>query len=259
MADLVHPVNSVQRALAILAVFTERTPELGMTEIAGQLGLHKSTAAGLIYTLEANGYLAQNPKTRKYRLGMKLVERAGIVLNGIEIRQLAFPYLQELRDQYDETVNLAVLDGPDVVYVDRLLSTRVLSMRAEVGKRMLAHSTALGKAMLAFMSPLEVEAHIRLHGLKPVTPRTVTDPQCLRALLEQVRNQGYAFDDEENEPGGRCVAAPIFDYAGRPTAAVSISAPVSRMAREDIPSISVHVGETARAISRRLGYTGASY
>ena len=140
-------IGSVERAFDILNLFDGRSPELGMTEIARALGLHKSTVASLIYTLEARGYLNQNPVTRKYRLGLKLVERASIVLSHVEIRQVALPHLQVLRDEFDESVNLAVLDGAYVVYVERLVGTRALGVRTEVGKLEPAHSTALGKAI----------------------------------------------------------------------------------------------------------------
>lgn len=247
-------IGAVERALDILDLFDERTPELGTTEIADATGLHKSTAAGLIYTLAAKGYLAQNLTNRKYRLGLKVVSRAKVVLGSMDLRQIALPYLHQLRDQFDETVNLAILDNGDMVYVERLLCGHALGMRSEVGKRERAHSTALGKAILAHSAPADVQAYVASYGLVPTTGRTVTDPATLAQHLAAARSQGYAVDDQENQLGGRCVAAPIFDYTGRPIAAISISAPAARLALAAVPTIGAHVCVAARAISASLGY-----
>lgn len=246
-------IGSVERALDILNLFDLRTAELGTTEIAEAVGLHKSTAAGLIHTLAAKGYLSQNPQTRKYSLGLKLVERSSVVLHHLEIRRVAYPHLEALRDRSGETVNLAVLDGADIVYIERLLCTRALGMRSEIGKRALAHSTALGKAIMAHWSEAEVRAFVRRFGLPRVTAKTITDEEVWLRQLAEARELGYAIDDEENEEGGRCVAAPIFDYTGRPIASISLSAPVSRLSLADAPQIAVLVKETAHAISIGLG------
>ncbi len=247
-------IGAVERAVDILNLFEPRTPELGTTEIAEATGLHKSTAAGLIYTLAAKGYLTQNPVNRKYRLGLKLVERAAIVLGSMDLRQAALPFLQRLRDTFDEAANLAVLDEGYMVYVERVLGTRALGMRSEVGKREPAHTTALGKAIFACWSPAEVTAYIERHGLHPLTPRTVTDPQVFLRQVADARRQGYALDDEENEEGGRCVAAAIFDHTGQPIAALSISAPTARLPLEETPRVGATVRAAAQSISASLGY-----
>jgi DNA-binding IclR family transcriptional regulator len=238
----------------ILNLFEPRTPELGTTEIAEATGLHKSTAAGLIYTLTAKGYLTQNPTNRKYRLGLKLVERAAIVLGSMDLRQAALPVLQRLRDAFDEAVNLAVLDEAHMVYVERVLGTRALGMRSEVGKREPAHTTALGKAIFACWAPAEVAAFVERFGLHPLTARTVTDPAVFMRQVDDARRLGYALDDEENEEGGRCVAAAVLDHTGRPVAALSISAPTARLPLEDVPAVGAKVQEAALAISASLGY-----
>ncbi len=247
-------IGAVDRALDILNLFDSRTPELGTTEIAEAAGLHKSTAAGLIYTLATKGYLTQNPHNRKYRLGLKLVERAAIVLGSMDLRHTALPYLQQLRDAFNESVNLAILDGGHMVYVERVLGTRALGMRSEVGKREPAHSTALGKAILSCWEPDEVAAYIARYGLRRMTARTVVDPATFLSQIAEARRLGYALDDEENEEGGRCVAAPVFDHTGRPVAAISISAPTARLALEDVPKVGAQVRAAALAISASLGY-----
>jgi len=259
---MAHPskiIGSVHKALDILDLFNMATSELGTTEVAAAMGLHKSTVAGLIYTLQAKGYLHQNPATRKYRLGLKLVERASIALSHVEIREVALPHLQKLHDYFDETVNLGILDGAEIVYVERLLSKRALGMRSEVGKRMLAHSTALGKAILSNWTLEQVQAFIKQYGLASVTPNTITDSERFLRELDKTREQGFAMDDEENEPGGRCIAAPIFDHTGQVVAAASISVPTPRLSMSKIPEVGMKVRDTAKAISCSLGYLPHAY
>ncbi len=252
-------IGSVQRAMDILNLFTGQSPELGTTEIAKAQGLHKSTVASLVYTLEANGYLIQNPETRKYRLGYKLVERASALLEQVEIRQVAYPFLLDLRNRWNETVNLAVLDGSEIVYVERFLGTKALGMRSEVGYRAPAHCTALGKAILACYPIAHMQAFIKQHGLAAITPKTITDPEQFCAELEKTRERGYAIDDEENEVGGRCVAVPIFDHDSVAVAAVSISAPAARLPLDQVADAGNMVRETAKGISRNLGYVPRAF
>lgn len=252
-------IGSVQRAIEILALFDNATPELGTTDISKSLGLHKSTVASLVYTLAANGYLRQNPNTRKYRLGFTLLERASAMLEQVEIRQVAYPFLLELRNRWDETVNLAVLDGGEIVYVERFLGSKGLGMRSEVGTRAPAHSTALGKAILACHSTAHVNSFLKQCGLPRLTPNTITDPERFLAELEKTREQGYAVDDEENEIGGRCVAVPVFEQTGKVVAAVSVSAPAPRLLMDRLAEAATMVRETAKAISRSLGYMPRSF
>ncbi len=252
-------LGSVQRAVDILNLFNSQNPELGTTDIAKALGLHKSTAASLVYTLEANGFLTQDPGTRKYHLGLKIVERAFAMLDEVEVRRVAWPLLRDLRDRWNETVNLAILDGSDVVYVERMLGTKALSMRSEVGRRASAHSTALGKAILSCLPKAEVQEFVKQYGLAPITSQTITDPDKFYTELDRSREQGFALDDEENELGGRCVAAPIFDHTGRPVAAVSLSSPLSRLPMTEVPQAGAMVRETAKCISRELGYLPRSF
>ncbi len=247
-------IGAVERALDILNLFSVCAPELGTTEIAEATGLHKSTAAGLIHTLAVKGYLTQNPLTRKYRLGLKLVERAAIVLGSLDLRQVALPFLRQLRDAFDETVNLAILDDGQIVYVECLLGTKGLGMHSKVGQRGLSHSTALGKAIFSHLPPAEVRAYLERDGLRQVTDRTITDPAIFHRQLEEARRLGYALDDEENEEGGCCVAAAIFDHTGKPVAAISVSMPAMRLPLSEVPRVGAHVRDAALAISASLGH-----
>lgn len=251
-------IASVQHALNILNVFSAGRSELGNNDIAKLLGMDPGTVAGLVYTLKVNGYLDQNPDTRKYRLGLKLAERAAELLNQIDLRKIASSTLEELRQWSGESVNLAIRDHAEVVYIERLFGHHSLGIRSELGKRGHLHSTALGKAILASMAPAEAQAILADYDFVPVTPKTITDASAFHQELERVRRAGYAIDEEENELGGRCLAAPIFDASGNPVAAVSISVPVQRLPRATIPQYGHKVKEASLAISRSIGYSPKS-
>jgi IclR family KDG regulon transcriptional repressor len=247
-------IASVQHALDILNLFDGSHAELGNNEIAKMLNMDPGTAAGLVYTLKLNNYLDQNPDNRKYRLGMKLAERAAVLLDQIDLRKISTPYLEELRQWSGESINLAIRDHNEVVYIERLFGHHSLGIRSELGKRARLHSTALGKAILANMNPEETQTILTGYEFIPVTPKTITNLKDFLEELERVRKTGYAIDEEENELGGRCLAAPIFNNDGLPVAAVSISVPIQRLPREKIIEFGTRIKETALDISRNLGY-----
>jgi DNA-binding IclR family transcriptional regulator len=250
-------IGAVDRALAILELFNDQTPELGITEMSKLTGLHKSTLAGLVYTLEQRGYLFQNRETRKYRLGLRLAERAQVALTKFAVTEIARPHLIQLVQRHDESVNLAVLEKTEVVYIDHVGSSQPLGVRVKIGKRASIHTTALGKVITAFL-PTEdrdlLVAQISTPALEKVTPNSIDTPERLLTELERIKAQGYSLDDQENELGGRCVAAPIFDWAGRVVAGVSLSAPIQRFPYEQVEAYGKSVRETAAAISQDMGY-----
>jgi IclR family transcriptional regulator, KDG regulon repressor len=251
-----NTIASVDKALAILDLFSEQTPELGITEMTQLIGLHKSTLAGLVYTLERNGYLSQNSETRKYRLGLRLAERAAIALQQFEVVRLAQRHMEALVAHRNESVNFAVLEGTEVVYLAHVSSTQLLGVRVKIGKRASPHSTALGKAMLSKMpEPRRMRILENLH-LEPLTPFTITSLPKLIAELDECARQGYALDNEENELGGRCVAAAVLDWTGQVAGAVSMSVPIPRFPVERIPEYSADIIQTARDISLAMGWRG---
>jgi DNA-binding IclR family transcriptional regulator len=247
-------IGSVQRAINILDLFSHQNPELGTTEIAMTLDLPKSTVAGLVFTLDVNGYLDQNPENRKYRLGLKLLDRGKMLIDHLDVRRVSIPFLEELRDWCNESVNLAVLDGMEVVYVERMLGTSTFGIPSEIGKREPVHSTALGKAILSYLPVEQVSEFIDNHNFDPKTPKTITDRDEFLEDLQKTRTRGYAIDDEENEIGGRCIAAPVFDYRGKSIASVSISIPVHRFPVEKIPLYGENVKRVTGNISQEMGY-----
>jgi len=248
-------ISSLQRALDILSLFGSQTPELGITDIAKALNLHKSTASGLVYTLERNGYISQNPDNRRYHLGLQLVERAGVLLDQIEIRKIAMPELEDLRDWSSESVNLAILEENQIIYIERLLTDKSLGFRNHIGKRAWPHSTALGKAILSHLPQQQALAILQSYPLESMTPNTITDIDHLLQQFEVFRRQGYAIEREENEIGGLCISAPIHNYGATPIAAVSVSFPLSRLDEAIIADCGAKVREVAQRISAKLGYT----
>lgn len=252
-------IGAVQRAVDILNLFDGRYPELGTTEIALALALHKSTVSSLVATLAANGYLDQNPATRKYALGLRLLERSSVLLGQMDIRRVARPFLDKLRDWRGESVNMGIRDGLEVVYIEQLPSIHATGMREEIGKRAPLHSTALGKALIAWLPPAELQGIVKECDLVSLTPRTITSTEQFLRELEETRDRGYGLDDEEHELGGRCVGAPIFDHMGQPVAAVSVSTPLPRIPLTEVPTVAEMVRDTAKAISIRLGYVQKPY
>ena len=246
-------IGSLQRALDILNLFTRQTDELGVTEIARALDLPKSTAAGLISTLEHYHYLDQHPVTRKYRLGHKLVERAAVYLDQFDLRRVAHPILEELRDMANESVNLAIRDDGYVTYIERLHGDNLLGMRSEIGKRERVHSTALGKAMLSKLPAEALRDFVSGYTFIPLTENTITNPDVFIQEVEATGERGFAVDDEENEEGGRCVAAAVFNHKGEAVAAISLSAPIQRFPIEKLDDYGSLVKEAAAAISRQMG------
>jgi len=247
-------ISSIQHAIDILNLFDDMHPELGNSDIADLLGLPKGTVAGLVYTLKANNYLSQNPANKKYRLGLKLTERAAVLLNQLDLRRVAERHLLRLHHWCDESVNLGIRENGEVVYIERLYGSKSLGIRSELGKRAPLHSTALGKAMLAFLPADDLLAFLNSYAFTPVTARTITDPQRFLDDLNRIRQLGFSLDDEENEIGGRCVAAPVFDHLRRTVAAVSVSVPIQRLPVGQIHEWGSQVKETARLISQELGY-----
>ncbi|MDN5348250.1 MAG: IclR family transcriptional regulator, regulon repressor [Clostridia bacterium] len=250
-----HQIRSVARALKILDVLGNAGAELALAEIAAQLGLPKSTVHGLLSTLRDFDYIEQSPFTGKYRLGIRLFELGNAVARNWDVRTVAGPYIQRLLEEIGETVHLVVLDKGEVLYIDkRECRDATLRIVSQVGMRLPAHCTGVGKVLLAHLPASEVKQIISQKGLPRFTKNTITDPKKLEEELAKIREQGYAIDNEEIMPSLRCVAAPIRDHTGKVIAAISVSGPVSRLSGEKFGRAIKSVTETALTISRDLGY-----
>ena len=249
------PSRTVSKALDVLDCLGREQRPLSASEVARLCGLSRPTVYRLLGTLLMHGYVVHEPNTEaRYRLGYKILELSRSLLANIELRQQALPYLRDLGRSANETAYLAVLDRGAVVYVEKVESMQAVRMHCEVGTRNPAHSTALGKAILAHLNPQERAAILDKGPLEARTLRTITDRSELEAHLEQVRRQGFAIDDVENEEGIRCVAAPVFDHSGKVVAAISLSGPAYRLSLERAHRVAGEVKATALAVSREIGY-----
>lgn len=246
-------LSSVGGALRLLKTFTVEEPELGITALAKRLGVAKSTAHRLASTLVAEGFLEQNPADGRYRLGLLLFALGAQVRRRMDVSEQAVPLLHELSTRSGETVHLAVLHDAQILYLRNIDSPHAVRTRSYLGVRMPAWCTSEGRALLAYSPPLVVAQVLRAK-LQPRTANTVTDKARLTQLLAQVRDSGYALDDEESEHGMRGVAAPIFDASGAVVAAVGLVGPAQRVSKAGLRKLSALVVQTAHGISSRLGY-----
>jgi DNA-binding IclR family transcriptional regulator len=225
-----YQIRSVDRALAILQLFSVESPRWSVVALSAKVQLPVSTTYRLLSTLEARNFIRYSQTTGKYEVGLACLQVAKAVRPSVDIRQEANPYLEGLRESSKETVHLAVLVDMQVVYLEKLPGLhRIVLMGSRVGSVSPSHCTGLGKAMLAFLPPDEVDRHFRATGLRRFTPNTIVDVGILQAELEKVRRMGYALDQEEHEPQVVCVAAPILNHSGVVLAAISVSGPAQRM------------------------------
>jgi IclR family KDG regulon transcriptional repressor len=253
-----YTLSSVRNALRLLCAFTPAEPELGVSELASRLGVGKSTVHRLLGTLKQEGFVQQNPRTGRYALGLRLLDLGAQAAARLDLRESAAPFLDDLRNRTGETTHIAVLDGAEVVYVERRESPRTLRLFGQVGRRNAAHCTSTGKVLLAHLPARRLEALLETMPLEPRTPSTITDRQQLREELAKVRTLGYATNVNESEIGIASIAAPIRDATGEVVAAISVAGPLPRF---EGPAGRAFVTATVGAagdISERLGYRPGS-
>jgi IclR family acetate operon transcriptional repressor len=243
-------VQSLERAFDLLERMADAGGEVGLSELSSSSGLPLPTIHRLMRTLVACGYVRQQPN-RRYALGPRLIR-----LGESSARLLgtwARPYLARLVEETGETANMALLDGDEVVYVAQVPSRHSMRMFTEVGRRVLPHSTGVGKALLATTPPDEVRALLARTGMPAATAKTITSPDAFLDALRLVRETGYAVDDNEQEMGVRCLAVPVPDS---PTAAaISISGPAGRVTDEATQEIVPVLKEVAADLSTALAST----
>jgi IclR family pca regulon transcriptional regulator len=219
--------QSLERGLLILSSFSETRPLLGIADLARAVELNKSTTYRYVATLAKLGYLQQDPDTKKYSLGPRVVDLGFAAINSMEITRVAGRYLQELSDETGYTVSMAVLDGPDIVYVDRRRSGRAsnfaMGLNLHVGSRLPAYCTSMGKVLLAYQDPAALRALLDRTDFARRAPKTITAREQLTTALARVRHAGIAVNDEELAAGLRSVAAPVRDRSGAVVAAVNIA------------------------------------
>jgi IclR family transcriptional regulator, KDG regulon repressor len=247
-------IQAVDRALRILELFDEQESEIKITDISERMGLHKSTVHSLLKTLQMHGYIEQNPETGKYKLGMKLFERGNFVIHSLDIRKIAKSHLVHLSGQTGQTAHLVILDGKEGVYIDKVEGPMAVIRYSRIGRRIPIHSSAVGKALVAFKNAEDLRKMLKDYDYVLQTENTIKNESELLKELECVRKQGYAVDNQENEPGVRCVAAPVRDHAGKVIAAVSLSTLVTRVNDHDFADFIKLLLEETAEMSQKLGY-----
>jgi IclR family pca regulon transcriptional regulator len=247
-------IEALHRGLRVLEVFSEEDSSLGLTEIASACRLDKSTAFRFVHTLEELGYLERDPDSKRYRPGLKVLKLGFSAINHLDIVQLARPHLKTLSRETDEATNMALRDGPEIVYVARISPLQLVNINLRVGSRLPVHCTSMGKAHLLDLEPVALEQLLGKGPYEAFTPHTITGLAHLLADLEQARRQGYAVGDEELAVGMRSVAAPIRNAAGEITAAINISVSSARVSREELEvRLASAVVDSAEHISTALG------
>jgi DNA-binding IclR family transcriptional regulator len=251
-------LSTVRNAARVLKAFRTREESIGVSELARRLELGKSNVHRLLTTLVAEGLVEQDRRTGGYRLGIVMFELGEAVRVHLDLHAAAGPVLIQLREQTGESSQVGVLDGAEVVYVDRLESAYSLRLFTETGRRVPAHCTSSGKVLLAHLAEPELAAYLSRGPLPRLTPHTITDGGALRAELAAVRTRGWAEAINEREVGVASLAAPVRDRHGEVVAAVSIGAPVSRFGAVPRRRMARALVEAGEAISRRLGWTPES-
>ncbi|HSC73322.1 MAG TPA: IclR family transcriptional regulator [Gaiellaceae bacterium] len=251
--------QSLERGLGILAAFTPTQPSLGVSELAREVGLSRSTTHRYMSTLTRLGYLQQDPSSRRYRLGPRVLDLGFSAINSMELRVISSPYLQRLSDETGFTVNMAILDGADILYVERCRSSlagqREIDLNLHVGSRLPAYCTSMGKVLLAYLPPERRGALLDGVPLGRRGPNTLTSRKALEAELAAIRERGLALNNEELAYGLRSIAAPVRGPGGDVVAAINLAVHSSMVSMRDLVArLGTSLRRTAAEISRQVGY-----
>ena len=255
MTHSAGPVQSIDRVLDLVELLSDSPSGMLLRELAGESALHISTVHRLLNSLIERGYARKDLSSNRYCLTLRLFEVGCKVSGAMDLLALARPWLDDLSDFSQEAVHLGKPDGADIVYLYKALPVQMLvRMASYVGGRNPLYCTGMGKAILAYLDSGEAEKIWKASHIRPITPRTIVSFRELTEQLSLIRQQGYAIDNEENETGVFCLAAPIFNWRGTPIAAVSISAPLARMTPDVIKRILPRLLQTTGEISCQFGF-----
>ncbi len=253
-----YAILAVLRALDILEAFGPGQQELGVAELAAELGLHREATLRSLKTLERRSYVSCDPDRGTYSLGMKAFEVAGVFLHHLQLGREAQPFLNELAANTGETAYLAVMDGPGVTYLRTRETSHTLRVACRIEQQIPMHSSAAGKVHLAFGWQDRVAELAREGRLRAFTGKTLIDSAALEDHLQKSAERGYAVDDEETEQGVRCIAAPVFDHSNQIVSGIGLTVPIERLPVGSIEvKLSPLVKEVGSRLSHRLGYLAA--
>lgn len=249
-----NPVQSAERIFQVMEMLADNG-EMGLMELSAALGLHKSTVHRLLMSLIYMGYAKQDETTQKYMLSYKVVNMAGKVLDRTDVLQVAKPYMERLSDLSGETVHLVQRDENNILYIYKIeAKVGTIRMVSHVGMVHPMYCSGVGKAIMATLPEEEVKKIWNESIIEKKTDKTITDYDKMLEVLEEVRINGYALDEEENEKGVRCIAACLYGHQKEVKYAFSISGPTSRMTKERVRELSVDMLKVQEELSGELGY-----
>jgi DNA-binding IclR family transcriptional regulator len=247
-------VQSIERAFAIAEEIARNREGIGLAELSKRVGLHNSTAFHLVKTMVQLGYVSQLADSRKYRIGRRMFTLAAGAMDEIELVSVATPVLEKLTRETGEYSHFAIRSGEQIVVVAKTAGTGIFQMVDRTGAVRPAHATALGKVLLAVLSPSQLARYLETCELRKFTAKTIVERDALLREIEEVRRKGLAFDDGEFDPEARCVAVPVRDFTGRIAGAIGMSGPMWRLSLQALQEKSKYVREAAVELSAELGF-----
>lgn len=244
---------AVERALVLLRYIVDHPEGLSIREVSREYGYSPATVQKLVSALNNQNFITQDEATERYHLGPEAVRLGLTALERLDLRQTARPYLEALSGETEETVFLAIARRDHVIYIDKVVGNRLIRMDAPLGVDRPFNCTSVGKVLLSGLSP-DMVAELYAEGaFEQRTEKSIVDPDALQGELEQVRQRGWALDDEEYALGANCIGAPIYDHEGRIIAALTVSGPAERI-KGNLDALVTKVKSNAQSISKAMGY-----
>jgi IclR family KDG regulon transcriptional repressor len=250
-------IQSLERAFSILEEVARNRQGINLADLSKAVGLHNSTTFHLVKTMAHLGYIGQMRDSKRYRIGSRLFTLAAGALEENSFLALATPVLERLTRETSQAAHFAIRSGNEVVVIARTSGSGMLQMADRTGAARPAHATALGKVLLAALNDVEIRQFLGKEPLRKFTARTIVERDALLREIDEVRKKGIAYDDGEFDEEVRCVAVPVYDFAGRTAGAVGISGAVWRLSLQSLQSKSQQVREAARILSSQLGFTSS--
>jgi len=246
-------VTSVERALSILELLASRNQGLSTSAISRLAGVPKSSTSYLLRTLTARGYVWRDAESGQHTLGIRVLSLGGQAMQGMALREVAFPHLRSIVERTRLGAHLAILDHGDAVYIERIESPGFIKMDIWIGRRVAPQLTAVGKALICHLDPHDVQEIVSRHRVTPASSKTIVKLPRLMEELALTCQRGYAIDDEEHAVGVRCAAAPIFAAGGEVVAAIGVSGTASQLNDDYLPKVGNLIRSTALKLSSQLG------
>ncbi|MFK7695087.1 IclR family transcriptional regulator [Paenibacillus sp. HJGM_3] len=249
-----YNVPALEKGLLIIETLARSDQPLGITDLYALCGLPKSSVFMILSTLEDLKFV-EKLSGDKYKLTLKLYNLGELILNKLDIRAVAHPYMEQVAAKLGSTVHLAQLEFGKAVYIDKVNGPGFVQFSSKIGLAWSLHTSAVGKALAAYLPEKELDRILEVHGMESITPNTITEPAALKASLEKVRVNGYSVEDEEGELGIRCIGAPIRDSKGEVVAAISVTALKHDLPSDKFGEVGAYIADVAMEISRGIGYS----